>query len=1165
MKTLACYLIFPLILVGQLLSAQPAYTMADTALAKKLLAQARDLGNQRKYEDAIEKAEEAFQIYSKTKGEQCEEVAEVYYILGLAYSYTGDYEKAIDNTHKSLELRVQFQGENTQVVANTINNLGVMYSLIGDDEKALEYKKKTLEIREKILGKNHNETASALNNIGNTYNSMGKFKEALEYQMKALEIRKKSTPKTPLSVANSYNSIASTYDDMENFHKALEYRKMALDIREDLIKENHPDLANSYNGIANAYKKVDQYDPALQYYKKGLNMYKEIYGQKHVNVAMVNNNLGEFYRKIEDYQSALSYLYEALSVFEQVLSPSHPYYIQVLHNISMVHQSRRDYSKAIQSQLEVLELRLKKFEVPHPDLSMSFDVLGTSYNFYGDYDQAILYHLKALQIDRKIFGDTSNRVANCYHNLGLSYYLKKDYNIALNYYFQSLEIRKNNERQLRNIGITYNNIAAIYQALGNTDKALEYHEKALKIRKENLEILELDLGQSYMNIGLIYSNKKEYEKALEYFEIVQNIQLSKLSENSSHLGVTYLNKGNLYRSMEKLDSAIIYYQKALKACNYDSENLQSIQGTEVVIKSLAFIGLSKKELFDKKGGLELLKQSLEIVEEGLDVIEFHRDNLSTVSSKTFWQDQTYFLYELALSLGIKIASKENNKNLHLALFEFSEQSKASLLRSQIQEVKALQFINIPDSTIQQEYNLRLDINYFEKQKSIKMDAGFRETDSLIVNYNSKLFDLRQAYDSLKTNLEHNYTSYYQLKYDLSLVGVSIIQKELLQPNQTLLEYFVGDSAIFVFTVNRDDYQVQQLERDSSLEKWITQLRRGLTAPYDPKEPADSPYRSRTYSADQYVEAASRLYELLIAPVENELKEHVIIVPDGVLGYLPFQALLTEKPSRSYRYHSHAYFGRKHRISYNYSATLWKTMREKQPKQAPTKSLLAVAPYYDGTLYTLDSLYQAELAALDIAGDAFTTRDALAPLPHSGAEAYSASQIWNGDYLQNEDATEARFAALAGDYRMLHLATHGEANDKVGEYAYLAFTEIPDSIENELLYIKDIYNLQLNADLVILSACRTATGELQRGEGIISLARAFAYAGAKSIVTTLWKVDDERSKDLMLRFHRHLKAGDDKDTALWKAQNEYLENHTGEAANPFFWAPFIGIGDMGAVE
>ena len=149
------------------------------------------------------------------------------------------------------------------------------------------------------------------------------------------------------------------------------------------------------------------------------------------------------------------------------------------------------------------------------------------------------------------------------------------------------------------------------------------------------------------------------------------------------------------------------------------------------------------------------------------------------------------------------------------------------------------------------------------------------------------------------------------------------------------------------------------------------------------------------------------------------------------------------------------------------------------------------------------------------------------------------------------------------YSVIHLSTHGKADDRVGDYSFLAFTEIPDSLENEYLYVRDLYNLRLNADMVVLSACETGIGELQRGEGILSLARGFTYAGAKSIINSLWSVNDQSTKFLMERFYTYLLEGLDKDAALRQAKLDYLAS--GENADPYFWAAFVPVGDMSPVE
>ena len=227
----------------------------------------------------------------------------------------------------------------------------------------------------------------------------------------------------------------------------------------------------------------------------------------------------------------------------------------------------------------------------------------------------------------------------------------------------------------------------------------------------------------------------------------------------------------------------------------------------------------------------------------------------------------------------------------------------------------------------------------------------------------------------------------------------------------------------------------------------------------------------------------------------------------------------------------------------------------QEKQLPKTrgDFIAFAPLFEEKKAVVEN---EEIAAL---------RSGLAPLKYNIPESEAIQQLLGGKVFAGVSATEATFVDQAAGYKIIHLATHGKANDKMGDYAYLAFAEIPDSIENEKLYNRDLYNLRLNADMVTLSACETGIGELQRGEGIISLARGFSYAGTKSLITSLWSVDDASTKELMEGFYRYIKAGKAKDEALHLAKLDYLDNHRTINAHPFYWASFIAMGDMTPID
>ena len=396
-------------------------------------------------------------------------------------------------------------------------------------------------------------------------------------------------------------------------------------------------------------------------------------------------------------------------------------------------------------------------------------------------------------------------------------------------------------------------------------------------------------------------------------------------------------------------------------------------------------------------------------------------------------------------------------------------------------------------------------------------------------------------------MEQDYPDYYRLKYDNRSISVKEVQENLLYADQALIEYFIGDSNIFVFLIKPNDYQVHSIPKDFPLETWVNQMRRGIYQYHLTPQVSQADYATLN---DTFAIASHQLYQKLIAPIKADLPRKLIIVPDGILGYLPFDALLTKPPEQNHSFKSHDYLLQEHEISYSYSATLLEEMQS-APDDKGNKQLLAFAPSFEENTTFFTSIK--------------TRRDGLGPLLYNIPEAESINAIFGGDIFSGTTATKSQFTEHSQEYRILHLATHGKANDQIGDYSFLAFAEPSDSTEDPKLYVRDLYNLRLNADMVVLSACETGIGELQRGEGIISLARGFSYAGAKSIITTLWSVNDASTKELMESFYQYLKDGQTKDAALRQAKLDYLNAHTNDEAHPFFWAGFIPIGDMSVIE
>lgn len=277
--------------------------------------------------------------------------------------------------------------------------------------------------------------------------------------------------------------------------------------------------------------------------------------------------------------------------------------------------------------------------------------------------------------------------------------------------------------------------------------------------------------------------------------------------------------------------------------------------------------------------------------------------------------------------------------------------------------------------------------------------------------------------------------------------------------------------------------------------------------------------------------------MLIKPL-GQLPADLILVPDGYLGHLPFEALITTDVGPG----EISYWVGQKTISYAVSATLLAEMEQSRPKKKARYTWGGFAPVFDNGDAPV-------LASPDI------TRSASAPLLWSEKEVISIHELMQGEVFLREGATHQTFSDRAPHYGIIHVSTHGEVNDQDARFNYLAFWDT-------LMYAADINQLpRLNAEMVVLSACNTAFGEVRQGEGIYNLARSFSYAGAASIVPTLWKVNDQTTARFMELFYQHLKQGASKAEALQQTKLQFIE--AGE--NPFYWAGYIIIGDATPLE
>jgi CHAT domain-containing protein len=608
-----------------------------------------------------------------------------------------------------------------------------------------------------------------------------------------------------------------------------------------------------------------------------------------------------------------------------------------------------------------------------------------------------------------------------------------------------------------------------------------------------------------------------------------------------------VNTGKVLLKMKRYDAAVRYFNDALASTRYVSGNVDAFERVSqpvIFLDILYTIAEAHRKNAESTRAVRAFETADSVYQIAIGYIDFIRKSYKEEKSKQALLTQNYRIYKGAIDVNFSLyLLTQDTLRLH-RIFFVTEKSRANLLLEAFQRAKASSEAGVPDGVLDSLYRLQSEIAELENKRYQYEDRQDADVPDLNV-LNSQIFDLKAAHHRGMRFIEMTYPKYFRLKYKDERQSVAEIQHQL-EIDQGLLTYYLTDSSIYTVLITPDQFYVRSAERDFDLDQRIDGLREGLYGYHEAAQQTDRFYRT---CGVRYVDNAIALYEKLIQPIEKDLPERLIIIPDGALGYLPFELLLSEQPTDPLQFNSHAYLIRRHAVSYTYSASLLSEMREMANQ--PGKSLFGIAPQF------------ASRNARSHVAD--TSTAAPGPLLHNRNEVLQIQKLIGGDVLIGGDATELAFTSAAHDYRILHIATHGTVEDANPDFSFLAFSEVPDTVENEKLFVHELYNLQLQADMVVLSACETGLGKSDSGEGIVSLARGFSYAGAKSLVTTLWSVNDARMAETMLAYYHNLLSRMPKDQALRHAKLAYLKSHDDYNGNPFFWGSTILIGDVAPLE
>ena len=858
-----------------------------------------------------------------------------------------------------------------------------------------------------------------------------------------------------------------------------------------------------------------------------------------VGRATTLSNIGIAYHGLGERRKALGYFEQFVTLLHETgerLKES-----TTLGNMCVINNDLGEYKKAMEQCTQALEM---KRDLDPAGVAITLSNTGNIYGNQGDYQKALDLYWQAIAIHKNFKNEQGAAVVT--NNIGWAYGQLGEYEKAIEYYKQVMEPFRKRDNKI-GLAKLLNNIGANYAKLNDYPTALEYHLQALALRPEKDD--RDGRAISLNNIAGCYAHLGDKPKALEYY--TQAVALHRTVQNDRQLATTLKNVGVFHRDEGHFAKALEYLNEArtLSAKVGDQDTEAS------VLFEVARIDFERGDLVSAH----------KLIEQAIATTESVRINLKSQQFRTSYLASVRKYYEFEIEVLMRLHQQRPNEGFAAAAIEVSEKSRARSLLELLREARAEIQQGVDPSLIEREGYLRRLIAEKAERQTRLLSEKYTEEQALAA---SKEIDaLTTEYDQVQARIRQSSPRYASLVEPAPL-NVAEIQKRVLDQNTLLLEFALGEQKSFVWVVTHDAVKSFELPGRATIEqgaKRFYQLltQRGVAVP---NETLAQRNQRLAHVETDYPQAAAGLSRMLLGPVAAELgQKRLLIVAEGVLQYVPFAAL----PAPGGDVARPLIVD--HEIVNLPSASVLAVLREEFGSRKPASK--AVAVLADPVFSANDArLAQAVNTGGNVSPFVEAQRSAaqagvndLVRLRFSRQEADEIARLAGEkrnmkavDFAANRStATDARL----GDYQIVHFATHGLINNQHPDLSGVVLSLVDEQgrAQNGFLRLYDIYNLKLNADLVVLSACQTALGKEIKGEGLVGLTRGFMYAGSPRVVATLWRIDDRATAEMMRRFYEAmLKDNLRPAAALRAAQLSMLRDRRWHS--PHFWAPFTIQGE-----
>ncbi len=1057
--------------------------------------------------------------------------------LGRELASVKQYDSAEFYFQKSIQIATEKKDNWNKTIAQS--ELGRNWIYLREFEKAREISESVLDNKESAI----RAKVIAHQNLGRLYARNSKdYDKEVYHNHQALKIASREAPKRfsakskndSLKISNMTRGLqVLTYmhRDLRSYDSAHYYIDRLIDLSVKKQPSNVYQLA--YNKLDLLWLYVTQ--NKLSDTKKEIDRTQPLIDSLPLETQSELNLAARYYNLLDVYHSRMRHNDSSLTARikqEQIMSISpridSTLYAQLQTNIGIGYYQAGDLNNA--SEYEKKALALKKRILPTDDFGFvaSYKMLGiyrVAQSFAGE--ESIEYFREALRITQKHLGGLDPRTADAMHNLSLGLNTASQFAKSLELEREVLKIYTKIQTNDYIKGSVYAGIATNLMSLDSLPEAISAYQELLKFSNASKMNMSLMKVKAESGLGFIYLEMNKYENAIEHFKAAETMLIQMSGPNNSGLPAIYNGLSKSLKEQGHFEEALEMIKRAIEVNSYEKSlfNIDPIPLNLLAKKQIQFIDsyvlytqillhkITTQKSPDFNEFWKVFDNSVEVIESSISEQTNNKDVISLLSAnKALYSTGIDALW---LMDSIKVGSQGSHK-----MWQLSEKSKAV---NQKLNDKKRQVMNPLESDIKIQEDLKIIGDQIAHYKSMALNGNDHDSVS------AGLFKALQAKKEYKDRIKSDFPRDYSLNYLEDDISDDELKK-FLGTNLTIIDYFVAGENLYAFVINQEDVHSFKFDWTKELQQQVFDFKNGIV----------------NDSSQLYHSASSSIYQKIFNPLEPVISGHnVTIIPDKSLWNINFDLLKSDAGDNPNL--DSNYLIEKYAISYSYSTSLLLNAK----RRGRTKGQVLAFAYAD------DNLIETQLDNI---------RDgAKGNLPGTAEEIRNLSAILNGDFYYGKQASEHRFKQIASGYSILHLALHGEVDNQNPDNSKLFFTGNGQNDEDNTLHTFELYNMNLDADLAVLSACNTGAGKISDGEGIMSLGKAFQYAGVNSVLLSQWEVSDAVAPVIIEAFYKYLKEGQNKAEALRSAKLDFLRSSNNITSKPYYWGSFFILGNIESVS